>query len=49
MSFKRNIEFTFCMILPLLLTHTGKFVFCAPKILRRNFRQNISRQKSLSS
>jgi hypothetical protein len=31
------------------LSHTGKFVFRAPKILRRNFHQNISRQKSSSS
>jgi hypothetical protein len=32
-----------------LTIHTGKFVFRAPKILRCNFRQNISRQKSPSS
>ena len=31
------------------LNHTGKFVFRAPKILRRNFHQNIARQKSSSS
>jgi hypothetical protein len=33
----------------LLHSHTGKFVFRTPKILRRNIHQNISRQKSPSS